>query len=76
MTESIEEISDELLALPVEARAKIAHKLILSLDEEEVSEIEASWAQEAKRRSNELKEGRVKGILAEDAIRMVRESLK
>ncbi len=74
MSKSIDEISDELLTLPVEARAQIAHKLILCLEGEDIAEIESSWIKEAKRRTQELKDGKVRGVLAKDAIRIARES--
>ena len=57
---SADEILEDALALPVEARARIAGSLIESLDEEAVDEhAEELWAAEIARRISEIDTGRV-----------------
>jgi putative addiction module component (TIGR02574 family) len=60
----------ELLKLPAADRARLAQRLIASLDED--AEIEAAWAAEVRRRDEDLKSGAVKGILVEDALTTIR----
>ena len=65
-----EQIEQELLRLPAAERARLAEKLIASLDED--SEVEAAWIEEVRRRDDELKSGTVAAIPAEDALRSLR----
>jgi putative addiction module component (TIGR02574 family) len=48
MAKMVEEIESEVLSLPIEARARLAQKLLESLDEED--EIANAWYDEAERR--------------------------
>ncbi len=65
--------SDEILAkameLSLEERAQLAGKLLLSLDEPSESEVERLWMQEAERRLREFREGKTKGIPADEVFR-------
>jgi len=65
-----EQIEQELLKLPMAERARLAEKLIASLDED--SEVEAAWLEEIRRRDEDLKTGAVAAIPAEDALRSLR----
>jgi putative addiction module component (TIGR02574 family) len=57
---SVEEILDDALALPEEARAMIAGSLIASLDDHVVDEqAEELWSAEIARRIAEIDAGRV-----------------
>ena len=62
MARSIAEIEKELMALPSEDRARLAHDLIVSLDEEDEKlsqeEWEAAWLEEVKRRAEEIDSGK------------------
>jgi putative addiction module component (TIGR02574 family) len=69
-------IEREALHLPVSARAKLAHKLLLSLDTMSESEIEEAWLDEAERRANEIDQGIVQLIPAEEVSRKARNLLK
>ena len=72
-------VREEALELPTKARAKLAHDLLLSLEEEPFDppeEVEKAWAAEVERRVQDVKEGRVKLIPAAEALRDVRASLK
>jgi len=54
------EIEDEALRLPSQERAQLAEHLINSLDEEEDPQADKLWLEEAERRYQEYKEGKVK----------------
>lgn len=65
-----EQIEQELLKLPAAERARLAERLIASLDED--SDVEAAWIAEVRRRDEELQSGAVSAIPAEDALRSLR----
>ena len=62
-TETLEET---VLHLPMQQRAELAHKLLLSLDDQSEDEIAEAWRVEALRRSAEIDSGLVKTISAEE----------
>lgn len=59
MATSVEELATKAMALPGEARALLAERLVESLNEESVSEI---WLTEAKKRRDEVRSGQIKPI--------------
>ncbi len=65
-----DQIELEALKLPAPQRARLAERLISSLDEE--SEVEKEWLVEVRRRDTELDSGEVEGIPLEDALSSVR----
>jgi len=65
-----EQIEQELLKLPLAERARLAERLIASLDED--AEIEAAWISEVRKRDEELVSGAVEGIPLEDALTSIR----
>jgi len=67
---TIEQIEREIQKLSLEERARLAERLIASLDED--PEIEAAWIKEVRRRDEELVSGAVEGIPLEDALTTVR----
>jgi putative addiction module component (TIGR02574 family) len=72
-------IREEALELPTNVRAKLAHDLIISLEDEPLEspeDVEKAWASEIDRRIKDVKEGRAKLIPADEALRSVRASLK
>ncbi len=69
-------IEREALHLPVPERAKLAHKLLLSLEDMSESEIEAAWLDEAERRAREIDQGLVRLISAEEVSRKARDLLR
>jgi putative addiction module component (TIGR02574 family) len=69
-------IEHEALQLPLSERAKLAHKLLLSLDEMSESEVEAAWFDEAERRAKEIDQGLVQLIPAEEVSRKARDLLR
>jgi putative addiction module component (TIGR02574 family) len=70
----IEQIAEEALALPSEARALLADLLVESLDPAEDGYIRQLWAAEALRRVGEVRSGRVKTIPGDEALARVRQS--
>lgn len=69
-------LEQEALHLPVSARAKLAHKLLLSLDEMSAPEIEEAWLDEAERRATEIDQGLVQLIPSEEVSQKARNLLK
>jgi putative addiction module component (TIGR02574 family) len=73
---SIEQITEELLALPSASRALLAEKLVESLEFDTDPAIQETWTSEAKRRRDEVRSGSVKPISGEDALAQVRRLLE
>ena len=68
----VEDIAKEALALPGEARALLADRLVESLDPAEEGPLHDLWVAEANRRLEELRSGAVQGIPGEDAVAALR----
>jgi hypothetical protein len=66
-----DQIEQELLKLPASDRARLAERLIASLDED--MEVEAAWVAETRRRDTQLTTGAVESVLLEDALASIRE---
>ena len=69
-------VEHEALRLPPEERAKLAHKLLLSLDALSEEELEQAWLVEADRRARELDRGEVLPVPAEEVRRKARALLR
>ena len=78
MARPLKEIEQELMNLSHEERARLAHELIVSLDQDEQTEegVEAAWLEEVKRRDAEIERGEVQTIPADEALRRAHEALK
>lgn len=72
---SVEQLTDEALALPSEARALLADRLVESLDPAEDGYIHQLWAKEVRRRLDDVRSGRVKTIPGETALAQVRQAM-
>jgi len=72
MPMKVEEIAEEALALPIEARALLADRLVESLDPAEDGQLHQLWAPEAQRRLQELRSGSVRAIPGEEAVANLR----
>ena len=72
MNTSIEQIIEGALALPDEARALLADRLVESLDPAEAGRIHDLWAAEARRRIEDARAGRVQTIPGDEALAQVR----
>jgi putative addiction module component (TIGR02574 family) len=66
VSKKLEKIINVAKDLRLEERAELAGSVLLSLDEPSESEVERLWVQEAERRLQEFREGKVKGIPAEE----------
>jgi putative addiction module component (TIGR02574 family) len=77
MAQSLAEIEDDALKLSEEDRARLAVRLLASLEEEAESpeEIEKLWLAEAERRFEELREGVVQGVPAREVFAQLRAKL-
>ncbi len=62
----IDKIETEALDLPPKERAKLAHRLLESLDTVSEQEAELIWIEEAKRRAGELDSGSVTPVSGEE----------
>ena len=67
---TIDRLEQEVLKLSVDQRARLAERIISSLDSD--AEIEQEWAAEVRRRDAELESGEVIGLSVEDALSAVR----
>lgn len=71
----LKELETEIKRLDVKERAMLAKWIVESLDELSTAEIEALWAEEAEARLDELEQGLVAEIPAEEALRRARKAL-
>jgi len=62
-------IEKEALALPLEDRARLAEKLLESLDNEISSPLSEAWKGEIERRRQEVRQGKVKPVAGEEVSR-------
>jgi hypothetical protein len=75
MSMTIEQVAEQALALPSEARALLADRLVESLDPAEDSLVRQLWVAEARRRRDDVRSGRVKTIQGDEALAQVRRSV-
>ncbi len=75
MPMKLEELEREVMKLNLEDRAALAEKLILSLDAPSDEENLHLWVREAERRLQELREGMVGEIPAEEVFRRARAAI-
>lgn len=73
---SIEQLVEEILALPSVSRALLAEKLVESLEFDTDSNIQAAWTTEAKRRRDEIRDASVQVIPGDEAFAQVRRLLE
>ena len=72
MAANFDDIMKDALSLPPGARAMLADQLLVSLDWEQQKEIDDAWAEEAERRVQEIREGKVQTIDGEQVMRELR----
>ena len=73
---TVQHIEKQLLKLDANSRAKLASKLLSSLDELSEEENEKIWAQEAFRRHKDLVRGKAKSLSIDVALKSARAQLK
>ncbi|MGZ5437920.1 MAG: addiction module protein [Pyrinomonadaceae bacterium] len=72
MAANFDDIIKDALSLPPGARAMLADHLLESLDWEKQDEVDAAWAEEAERRMQEIRDGKVQTIDGEQVMRELR----
>ena len=73
---TLTELENEALRLDPRSRARLAERLLGSLDDLSEAEIQALWLDEAERRERAWDAGEVEGIPAEQVLRELRSSLE
>jgi len=73
MTTTLKHLAESVVQLPLKERAFLAERLLDSLEE---ADLEQSWMDEAKRRRDEVRSGKVKPIPAEEVYRRIEKLLK
>lgn len=73
MSSAAEELEAVVLALPRGERARLAERLLASLDEE--TEIDEAWAEEIEARLEAYRRGELESLPVDEVIRHVREEL-
>lgn len=76
MAKPLDELESAALRLPTDARARLAERLLSSLEPECDADAEALWLAEAERRLNEIEQGEVRTIPADDVIAEMRSRLR
>ncbi len=72
MTPTVEQITEEALSLPSEARALLADRLVESLNPSEDGYVRQLWQKEAITRRDDVRAGRVKTVPGDEALERVR----
>jgi len=72
---SIKEIEAEIKNLDLKDRATLAKWIVESLDDLSEAEVEALWAEEAERRLDELEQGLVIEVPAQEVLRRARAAI-
>ena len=75
MTTTEEQLAEQAMNLPSQSRARLADRLVESLDADQFGPIDRLWVAEAKRRRNEVRDKRVQTVPGEEALRKVRDVL-
>jgi putative addiction module component (TIGR02574 family) len=75
MNMTVEQVAEEALALPSEARALLADRLVESLDPAEDGYVRQLWVAEARRRRDDVRSGRVKTIPGDQALAQVKRAM-
>ena len=76
MSTALKKIEDNALKLSPRSRARLAERLIRSLEQAAEPEAEQEWLVEIERRSVELKSGKVKGVSASKVFKKARAALR
>ena len=76
MADPARELESKALKLPAKERARLAERLISSLDQETDPDAEKLWLKEAERRLDELESGNVSGVPADRVFEKARSRLR
>lgn len=75
MNFTVEQIAEQALSLPSEARALLADRLVESLDPLEDGYIRQLWVAEARARRDDVRNGVIETIPGQEALERVRKSV-
>jgi len=75
MSMTVEQIAAEALSMPGEARARLADRLVESLDPADDGQFQQQWVAEALRRRDGIRSGKVKTIPSDEALARVRKAI-
>lgn len=70
------DLEESVLNLPLRERAQLAFRLLESLDQPDESEVRQLWLVEAQRRADEIDQGKVQLVSAEELDRQVQPLFK
>ena len=76
MANILKKLTEDTLSPPVRHRARLAHILISSLDKEPQQDVDNAWDAELERRIQDILNGKVKGIPAEEVFAKLREKYR
>jgi hypothetical protein len=76
MATTVEQLAKQAMSLPSESRARLADLLVESLDSDDLGPMERLCITEAKRRRDEVRDGRVESIDGEEGLRAARDLLQ
>ena len=75
MKATLEQVTQEAMALTSDERSELTRALIQSLEqdpEEDIAAVDQAWGKEIARRVEEIESGKVKGIPAEEVFAKLR----
>jgi putative addiction module component (TIGR02574 family) len=75
MNTQFDRVAADAMKLPLRDRVRLAQQLVSTIDDESDAKVEDLWFDEAERRLEELRAGKVEGIDADEAFRMARKDL-
>jgi putative addiction module component (TIGR02574 family) len=76
MPVALKKLEDEVMKLSVRLRARLAARIITSLEEPPDPDAERLWTSEAESRAAELSSGKVRGIAAGRVFKKARAALR
>lgn len=76
MARTVREIEAEIRSLAVADRDRLLRDLLADLDGKKDPGVEAAWLEEAQKRYEELRSGKVKSVPADEVIRKARAGLR
>lgn len=76
MANASRQLESQILKLPPRQRARLAARIISSLDDQTDADAEKLWAEEAERRLDEIQSGKVKIRSGEAVFRKARSALR
>ena len=76
MVHGLKEITEEALRLPADERVVLAESLLLTIDEAHDQLVDEATLAELERRLRDFRDGKVKGLPAQEVFQRIREKLK